>query len=681
MNKKITDHIFDKTMHIASKSKQKEVRKMTKAVVKDLMADKNALLIGKVQSGKTSTFINIMGEALASGYDRIIILTGTKTDLNTQTLSRINSIFSDEKIFEDNSGELFKLIIKDSVNNISNPAVDTKHIYVSMKGATTKKIAGITNSVNTLIIDDESDFASHNVVSKKKKESGERSTTNGVLHDLVDVKGVSYLAVTATPESNVLIKTDNFNHPTNIHFIKPDKGYKGVQAFFSDLNSVKIINQDEADRLKSENPANFDTSLERAINYFVIYSASIKLGLINIEGVDKARLKFEKLNMIVNVDSSKFKHEWLHDRISQYLRMLFKNNNSLLMEKIKNENYIEQVISEIGYPDYHNADKLREEIGNAVSSITPNEFTVLIKNGDKANDEEITDERNNIIIGGHKLSRGLSIKNLVVSYFVTDPKVAAADTTLQRARWFGYRKLFDISKVFLTTSLFVKFSDMANVQKMMWDKVDNGEILNVESLREIYANYIQVAPTSSSKNESKKVDSGYSLLMSNFSKTGFMSAIHEQTFNFFDQLRNNNGFVRREKVFEEKVFPRDELINVMSTSSSPFIKEARNFLIDLDPSIDRVRVMMFVLNDGSYRYSDKKIADSTMKRLDDRYTGFGRDANNRTRISDKDYSLQKSIIDKNVADLQVHNIIPNGKKKSFYALYTWNEKAKYIEKN
>ena len=45
-----------------------------------------------------------------------------------------------------------------------------------------------------------------------------------------------------------------------------------------------------------------------------------------------------------------------------------------------------------------------------------------------------------LFIGGNKLGRGVTIKNLLVSYYGRNPKRAKADTVLQHARMYGYRK-------------------------------------------------------------------------------------------------------------------------------------------------------------------------------------------------------------------------------------------------
>jgi hypothetical protein len=73
-------------------------------------------------------------------------------------------------------------------------------------------------------------------------------------------------------------------------------------------------------------------------------------------------------------------------------------------------------------------------------------------------------ERVHIVIGGNVLSRGLTIRGLVVSYFVRT--ASTYDTLLQMGRWFGYRKGYtDLPRVWMTQELADSFRDLALVEK------------------------------------------------------------------------------------------------------------------------------------------------------------------------------------------------------------------------
>ena len=55
----------------------------------------------------------------------------------------------------------------------------------------------------------------------------------------------------------------------------------------------------------------------------------------------------------------------------------------------------------------------------------------------------------NILVGGNRLGRGVTIKGLMVTYYGRDPKQKVMDTVHQHARMFGYREhLLDVTRLF-----------------------------------------------------------------------------------------------------------------------------------------------------------------------------------------------------------------------------------------
>lgn len=64
-----------------------------------------------------------------------------------------------------------------------------------------------------------------------------------------------------------------------------------------------------------------------------------------------------------------------------------------------------------------------------------------------------------IVIGGNKLSRGLTVEGLCVSYYTRSSAQLTEDTTVQRERWFGYRgKYIEFCRVFTHRSLALSLS-------------------------------------------------------------------------------------------------------------------------------------------------------------------------------------------------------------------------------
>ena len=53
--------------------------------------DSRGLIVGSVQSGKTSNFIGFLNKAIDAGYKKIIILSGLNKNLRQQTQLRIDN--------------------------------------------------------------------------------------------------------------------------------------------------------------------------------------------------------------------------------------------------------------------------------------------------------------------------------------------------------------------------------------------------------------------------------------------------------------------------------------------------------------------------------------------------------------------------------------------------------------
>src|ERR1019366_6039159 len=69
-----------------------------------------------------------------------------------------------------------------------------------------------------------------------------------------------------------------------------------------------------------------------------------------------------------------------------------------------------------------------------------------------------------IVVGGNKLSRGITIEGLLVSYYVR--LAPYYDTLLQMGRWFGYRGDYvDLTRLYSTELLISWFHDLATAEE------------------------------------------------------------------------------------------------------------------------------------------------------------------------------------------------------------------------
>ena len=135
-----------------------------------------------------------------------------------------------------------------------------------------------------------------------------------------------------------------------------------------------------------------------------------------------------------------------------------------------------------------------------------------------------------IIIGGNKLSRGIVVEGLNVSYYLRSAKEQKADTVTQMGRWYGYRNDYaDLIRIFATDNLISDLKWTANVNESVRQKAIEYQIKKISpkfsAILQTFGGFL----TSRAKSGAIKSNN-------NFSNKS------TQVLSFFtqDQIRNNN---------------------------------------------------------------------------------------------------------------------------------------------
>ena len=231
---------------------------------------RRGLVIGDVQSGKTSTYIGLICKAADAGYKVFILLTGTIESLRRQTQERVEEGFigidmSDQTTggkrvgvgldnkpitamaltsrhndFTGNSNKIaVALSDKNAVVFVIKKQKDvltklTKWLVDLNADNLTKKI-----DLPMLMIDDEADNASINT-SKSKEDS---TTINKLIRNLANVfTRATYVGFTATPFANVFIDPETTEEMENQDLFPEDfivslptpSNYIGAEKIFAE---------------------------------------------------------------------------------------------------------------------------------------------------------------------------------------------------------------------------------------------------------------------------------------------------------------------------------------------------------------------------------------------------------------------------------------------------------------
>ena len=166
--------------------KEKVVREMTDQLISDAPnAQQPCLLLGKVQCGKTDTFLSIMGLCFDRGIDIAVVMTKGTNTLTTQTIERLSNdfrFFADQQIY----GQKVIVSVYDILDlykrggltdyQLNNPA--NKFIIVVKKETTNLSYLNklfehseLMRSKKVLVCDDEADFASRAYYQRKGEVS------------------------------------------------------------------------------------------------------------------------------------------------------------------------------------------------------------------------------------------------------------------------------------------------------------------------------------------------------------------------------------------------------------------------------------------------------------------------------------------------------------------------------
>ncbi len=385
---------------------------------------KTGIVIGKVQSGKTSSFISLTALAFDNNYNLVVVLGGTKKPLVTQNRERIKEYF-------DSTREVIVLDTVDYKSEITANKIQQfikngkKVIIVALKNS--KQINHVKDNVfkgtsfvekPILIIDDEGDEASLNTLVKK----GKKSSTYSAIESLKALlKRHCFVSVTATPQANLLIDTLDVLSPDFGVLVDPGKGYCGLDVFHSDDKYTITIPENESSLLDTGIPESFINALAM---FFVACAIQKNRGM----------KPGEKMSMLIHPSQLKADHKYVFEKVSTIIDEWISFSND------KNDiGYADvQAILKKAYDEYSKTtvkhipafSLIEDDIIQAINMCGRH-----IVNGDSVSKSADDIYDYNIYVGGTMLGRGLTLKGLTITYIIRTAKgVSAADTVQQRAR-------------------------------------------------------------------------------------------------------------------------------------------------------------------------------------------------------------------------------------------------------
>lgn len=448
------------------------------------------IVIGKVQSGKTSNFISLISLAFDNGYDIAIVLGGTKKPLLKQNSDRIKEYFHDVKdnVFVLNSNENADHLNEENIRGFLRR--EKKVIIVGLKSV--KQINTIiqifTNNTlkerPVLIIDDEGDEYSLNTKVKQKKES---STYSAILNFKNTLQRHCYVSVTATPQANLLISKIDELSPDFGVLVPPGNGYCGLDVFHSDDKYTITIPENEEPLIEVGIPA----SLKKSLAMFFVACA-----------IQSHRThRKDKLSMLIHISQFKKDHELEYKKVQELIKeWVLKTSDKKDVSYTSVCEIMKDAHSEYAkgnVRDFPTFEEIEDEIIFAINNSHVHKI-----NGDNTLNGEDDFYEYNIYVGGTMLGRGLTIKGLCVTYITRTAKNASnVDTVQQRARWFGYKtKYLDLCRIFAVSKILNEFMDIRDHEEDLWQTIEmtNSQGIEFKNMPRIFSLSDTLKPTRSS---------------------------------------------------------------------------------------------------------------------------------------------------------------------------------------
>lgn len=414
----------------------------------------DGLLYGLIQSGKTSILTVTAAMAADNAFQCILILTTDNDPLYDQTLERVRAGLRGLSV-------LGKREWRDPARFARQLRTPPFAVVCSKNGSMLQSLLDAfrnarAKGLSVLIIDDEADQASLNTFTSKA--DGRVSRINRVITELRNYFPVNtYLQVTATPQALFLQRPDHSYRPTFSVISEPGEGYVGGEAFFgADRNKLlRIVDLAEVNQLRATNqPAptgRMPVGLRTALLTFLV-GASAKVIERPTEG----------FAFLCHVSMSTRDHDFIVTMVDAFKEETinaFQNRNSArfanLMRGLQAA-YDDVLVTEANLPSF---DRVVETIEFYI-----NGANIKLVNA-VSGDEIALDAVFNFFVGGNKLGRGVTIKNLLVSYYGRNPRTPNADTVLQHARMYGYRaRDIGVTRLFLPQRLADHFSSIHQME-------------------------------------------------------------------------------------------------------------------------------------------------------------------------------------------------------------------------
>ncbi len=444
------------------------------------------VVVGYVQSGKTTSFTALSAAALDNGYDLIIILAGRSNPLYLQNSKEIRESFS--FAIDKDKAHVFSLdkdegdTIKEIKNlpltylrkkgPFSKPVISVHLKHQGHINALTKRLkeerGRLLETMNVLLIDDEADNASLNTL----VEEGDQSAIYKSINNLREIlKKHSYVEYTATPQALLLSSRDQNTSPQWARIISPGEKYVGTSLLFSTSSKAKKVIPDKEIFDGSDDIEELPKSFYEALYSFLLVAAQRVL----------SPEKFGKIvTMMVHPDRAVKSHlnwgEKIEEEFNEWIKDIYLTGpETFLKSKTRDLKKAYENLKDAGKnKEIRSFDELSEQVPYIIELIKITTLNADHKNENSRKNVNWEQSPFHIVIGGDLLDRGFVVKGLVTTYMPRSKGIGNSDTIQQRGRFYGYKKdHLPFIRTWLGKDTLKAFTSYAKTEKDLYERLKN----------------------------------------------------------------------------------------------------------------------------------------------------------------------------------------------------------------
>ena len=417
------------------------------------------LVVGYVQSGKTLSFTTLAALACDNGFPLIVVLSGTKTNLYSQTVKRLRRdlrlnrpeirwvLFEVETSNPDLPRKLGNLL--EQWDKPELPGFPRKTALITVL-KNRPRLDGLTKALTQLhlngrpclIIDDEADQHGLNT----KVRQNEASSVYEALLRLRDVvPRHTYVQYTATPQALLLISVLDSLSPQFGWTLSAGEGYCGGRSFFQDRGLARTIPDADMDAIVAQGDDGPPDSLLDALHLFYVGVACQAYH----RGCGKPTQQYRSMLVhpsIFQIDHFRFK-TWIDATTQSWVEVLERCDDpdrDQLLGDFRRA-YDQLVLSVENQQQYTDDHELVPAFGDVVRYLPQGMLTTMtweinsrILGQWTQNDWNAANSH--ILVGGENLGRGFTVNGLTITYMPRGRGGGVADTIQQRGRFFGYKR-------------------------------------------------------------------------------------------------------------------------------------------------------------------------------------------------------------------------------------------------